>query len=253
LFLAQPVFGAEPLMPVESIDSEYLVDTWQTERGLPDNFVNAIAQTPEGYLWVATFNGLARFNGVEFVVFDAANTPELPTSRITNLHCDRKGRLWIISEYGDLAQWAEGRFKAFGAREGLPKPAGCMLSEDAAELAAQAGHLEIATAVENIDGLFSPDAEINLYRIVQEWLTNVVKHSRASKALLLVRKDGAIMRMILEDDGVGFDYDSVMKRATTGFGLANLSERIRLLGGSLKIDTGPGKGTRLSIELPCKT
>jgi ligand-binding sensor domain-containing protein len=142
LFLAQPVVGAESLMPVESIDSEYLVDTWQTERGLPDNFVNAIAQTPEGYLWVATFNGLARFNGVEFV---------------------------------------------------------------------------------------------------------------ASKALLLVRKDGAIMRMILEDDGVGFDYDSVMKRAATGFGLANLSERIHLLGGSLKIDTGPGKRTRLSIELPCKT
>jgi signal transduction histidine kinase/ligand-binding sensor domain-containing protein len=115
---------------VESINSEYLVETWQTERGLPDNFVNDIAQTPDGYLWIGTFNGLARFNGVEFVVFDAANTPELSTSRIVKLHCDRKGRLWIISEYGDLTQWAEGRFKAFGAREGLPRPAGCMLSED---------------------------------------------------------------------------------------------------------------------------
>jgi len=109
---------------VEYIDSDYLVESWQTEQGLPGNFVNSIAQTPDGYLWVATFNGLARFNGMAFVVFDAANTPELPTSRIVHLQCDRKGRLWIISEYGDLTLWADGRFKSFGEHEGLPKRAG---------------------------------------------------------------------------------------------------------------------------------
>jgi signal transduction histidine kinase len=86
---------------------------------------------------------------------------------------------------------------------------------------------------------------------VQEWLNNVVKHSRAPKARLVVRKDAGMVRMMLEDDGVGFDYDAVMKRAAAGFGLANLTERIRLLGGSLKIETAPGKGTRLSVELPC--
>jgi len=123
--------------------------------------------------------------------------------------------------------------------------------EDAAELAAQAGHLEIATTVKNIDGLFSPDAEISIYRIVQEWLNNVVKHSRARRARLAVRQDAGMMRMILEDDGVGFDYDGVMKRAA-GFGLANLSERTRLLGGNMKIETAPGKGTQLNVDLPCK-
>jgi signal transduction histidine kinase/streptogramin lyase len=124
--------------------------------------------------------------------------------------------------------------------------------EDAAEVTAQAGRLEIATTVENIDGLFSPDAEISIYRIVQEWLNNVVKHSRAPKARLVVRKDAGFVRMLLEDDGVGFEYDAVMKRATAGFGLANLTERIRLLGGSLKIETASGKGTRLIVDLPCK-
>jgi signal transduction histidine kinase len=124
--------------------------------------------------------------------------------------------------------------------------------EDAAELAAQAAHLKIATTVQNIDGLFSPDAEISIYRIVQEWLNNVVKHSRASAGRLVVRQDGAILRMILEDDGAGFDHDAVIKRAAAGFGLANLHDRIRLLGGSLKVETAPGKGTRLSVELPCK-
>jgi signal transduction histidine kinase len=123
--------------------------------------------------------------------------------------------------------------------------------EDAAELAAQAGRIKIATTVENVDGLFSPDAEISIYRIVQEWLSNVAKHSRASTGRLAVRKGGGMVRMILEDDGAGFDYDAVMKRAAAGFGLANLHERIRLLGGSLKIETAPGKGTRLNVELPC--
>src|SRR5688572_31804953 len=83
---------------VEFLDSQYIVDVWQTEQGLPDNFITAIRQTPDGYIWVATFNGLARFNGVEFVIFDAANTPGLPTSRITNLYVDGKGRLWVRSE-----------------------------------------------------------------------------------------------------------------------------------------------------------
>jgi len=122
--------------------------------------------------------------------------------------------------------------------------------EDAAELAAQTGRLEIATAVDNIDGLFSPDAEISIYRMVQEWLNNVVKHSHAANARLVVRKDAGMMRMTLEDDGVGFAYDLVVKRAAVGFGLANLSERAHLLGGSLKIETAPGKGTRLFVDIP---
>ena len=116
--------------PIEYLQSEYLVDAWQTEQGLPDNFLNDIAQTPDGYIWVSTFNGLARFNGVEFVGFDAANTPELPSSRIVDLDLDRKGRLWIRSEYGHLSQWWNGRFKTFTERDGLPEKGIEVLVED---------------------------------------------------------------------------------------------------------------------------
>jgi ligand-binding sensor domain-containing protein len=147
--------------PVESIDSEYLVETWQTERGLPDNYVNAIAQTPEGYLWVATFNGLARFNGVEFIVFDAANTPELPTSRIVGLHCDRKGRLWIFSEYGDLTQWADGRFKSFGEREGMPKHVGGVMWEDHEGGIWVAGSYDDTNYFQLVNGTFTRDRASN--------------------------------------------------------------------------------------------
>jgi signal transduction histidine kinase/ligand-binding sensor domain-containing protein len=124
-----------PSNGVESVASEYIVDAWQTEQGLPDNFINAIAQTPEGYLWIATFNGLARFNGMQFVVFTSANTPELPSSRITKLHLDKHGRLWIISEYGQVSGWSEGRFKLFGEAEGLPKEdTGDLIEDHAGEI-----------------------------------------------------------------------------------------------------------------------
>ena len=122
--------------------------------------------------------------------------------------------------------------------------------EDATEVAGHAGRLAITADVENVDGTLSSESEISVYRIVQEWLNNVVKHSRAVKARLLVQKTDGMIHMVLEDDGVGFDYDAVMKRSVPGLGLANLAERARLLGGSLAIQTAPGKGTRLVLELP---
>jgi signal transduction histidine kinase/ligand-binding sensor domain-containing protein len=97
--------------------SEYLVDAWETEAGLPQNSVTAIAQTPDGYLWLGTFNGLVRFDGVRFTVFDAANTGALASSRIIHLLVDRRGQLWILSEFGDVTILREGGFHSFGARQ----------------------------------------------------------------------------------------------------------------------------------------
>jgi len=57
--------------------ADYLVDAWDTENNLPSRTVTAIAQTPDGYLWAGTYNGLARFDGARFVTFDPASTPEL--------------------------------------------------------------------------------------------------------------------------------------------------------------------------------
>ena len=106
--------------------------------------------------------------------------------------------------------------------------------------------------IENIDGLFSADAEIGIYRIAQESLNNLVKHSRASTARFEVCKEDGVLRMTVEDNGVGFNYDAAINGSSSGFGLANLRERVRLLGGSLKIETAPGKGTGLAIDIPAK-
>ena len=80
----------------------YFVHVWQTEDGLPQNAVPAVLQTHDGYLWVCTYNGLARFDGAHFTVFDNANTPGLVNGRVTSLFEDAKGRLWIGHESGEL-------------------------------------------------------------------------------------------------------------------------------------------------------
>ena len=67
---------------------EKLIDVWTTEEGLKDSSVTSIAQTPEGYLWVGTYNGLTRFDGVRFVTFDPDNTPELLHARIRRILAD---------------------------------------------------------------------------------------------------------------------------------------------------------------------
>ena len=94
---------------VELVDSGYLLRAWSTEDGLPENSATAIAQTQDGYLWFGTFNGLVRFNGVTFKVFNPANTPQLPSAGIVNLHVDKRDRLWISTFSGlvvkDGAQW----------------------------------------------------------------------------------------------------------------------------------------------------
>ena len=92
-------------------NTEWLIKTWQTEDGLPENSATAMVQTPDGYLWFGTFNGLVRFDGVKFTVFDRQNTPELPSPSIVNLYRDKRGRLWV-STYGglvvrDVTRWQD--------------------------------------------------------------------------------------------------------------------------------------------------
>ncbi len=89
----------------------YLIDAWETDKGLPQNFVTSIAQTPDGFLWCGTPSGLARFDGFRFVVFNAATTPALGTGRIRQLLADRRGILWISTTEGGLIRFENGVFQ----------------------------------------------------------------------------------------------------------------------------------------------
>ena len=102
--------------------AHYSVKTWTTGEGLPQNSVTAMTQTRDGYLWLGTLRGLARFDGVRFTVFDEDNTPELNSSRIVRLFEDSKSNLWIGTETAGVALAKEGRVVSVnlgrGSREG---------------------------------------------------------------------------------------------------------------------------------------
>ncbi len=91
--------------------ADYLFDTWDTENTLPSSTVTAVAQTPDGYLWIGTYNGLARFDGVRFVTFDPVNTPELTHARVQGLYLDAIGTLWINTFRGGLTSYRDGVFR----------------------------------------------------------------------------------------------------------------------------------------------
>jgi len=116
---------------------EYRIDVWQTSDGLPGNTVTAIQQTPDGYLWIGTFNGLARFDGVRFKVFGEAS--ELPTTRVLSLLAARDGTLWIGTDGGGLIVRRDGAFHALTRRDGLPGETVTALAEN------RAGHIWVGT------------------------------------------------------------------------------------------------------------
>ncbi len=89
---------------------EYLSRVWQTEDGLPQNIVQSIAQTKDGYLWMATANGLARFNGAQFATFNRKNTKEFQSPNFMTLLAEENGALWMGIEHGGLVRLQDGKF-----------------------------------------------------------------------------------------------------------------------------------------------
>ncbi len=97
----------------------------------------------------------------------------------------------------------------------------------------------------------APAVEIALYRIVQEALTNVVKHAEAKTVSVLLQARGESLLLIVEDDGRGFEVPDVMDPDSgKHFGLMGMHERVGLLGGKLTIESTPGAGTTVYVEVP---
>ncbi len=102
--------------------AEYAHDTWTTSQGLPHNSVLDIAQTRDGYLWFGTWEGLARYNGLDFTTFSRTSTPALPDSAISALHADAEGNLWTGDTRGNLGRRdADGRWRFWGGKAGVPQ------------------------------------------------------------------------------------------------------------------------------------
>jgi signal transduction histidine kinase/ligand-binding sensor domain-containing protein len=93
------------------LTGEFAIETWRTEDGLPQNSVTALLQTRAGYIWSGTYNGIAQFDGERFKVFDSSNTEGLTNSRVTCMHEDARGDIWIGHDTGELTHYSEGRFQ----------------------------------------------------------------------------------------------------------------------------------------------
>lgn len=101
------------LLAASTAFAQYRFDNWTTENGLPQNSVRNIVQTRDGYLWLTTFDGLARFDGVRFTVFNKSNTPALSGNRFVSLLEDRFGDLWATVETGQVIRRHQGRFAIY--------------------------------------------------------------------------------------------------------------------------------------------
>ena len=103
-----PALALDPSMN----PSQYVSDNWQIPEGLPQTSAQAVTRTPDGYLWIGTQEGLARFDGARFVVFDASNDAGIPNKHISVLYVDRAGRMWIGTRAG-MAVLENGKIGVF--------------------------------------------------------------------------------------------------------------------------------------------
>jgi ligand-binding sensor domain-containing protein/signal transduction histidine kinase len=132
----------------------YTRRVWQATDGLPEQTVQAFAQTPDGFLWVGTTGGLLRFDGARFTLFDRQNTPALHENNIFCLMVSKDGALWIGTEGGGLARYAKGQFRSWTARDSNPRDS---ISNDFVRALVQDGSGAIWAGTDN--GLLRLDGE----------------------------------------------------------------------------------------------
>ena len=192
--------SAQALDPEKKI-TQYIHQVWQTDDGLPQNSVRAIAQDTAGYLWLATEEGFVRFDGVRFTVFDSRNTKELPYNRISDLVASKDGGLWI-GTHGGVTRLANGRFTHYTTKNGLGSDVVTRLFED------RSGTLWAGTAA-------------GLSRFRNDGFESYTNHdglSEGSVSALGESSDGALLigtaTGLTSFDGFAFRISSVLRHTT---------------------------------------
>ncbi len=116
------------------------------------------------------------------------------------------------------------------------------------ESADNSSEIQFETKIEDVDDALSKEAEISLYRIMQECLTNILKHSGATKVCVSLRKNGDVVNLQIEDNGIGFETENSFK-PKSGLGLTGIAERAKMLNAQYKISSTPNSGTTISLQI----
>lgn len=111
--------------------------------------------------------------------------------------------------------------------------------------------IRLSVSIDNLDDALPVTSEINLFRVVQESVNNIVKHSGASEATVSIRKAFPFIHLNISDNGKGFSHAAsvVNGESTKGLGLRGIDERVRILGGTCLIESAPDKGTSINVAI----
>jgi signal transduction histidine kinase len=124
--------------------------------------------------------------------------------------------------------------------------------ESMLDKAFRSSNINADIVIGNVDNLLNINNEINFYRIIQECINNILKHSEATDAVIKIKCSVGEIISEIRDNGIGFQFDNKSIKNITGFGLSNIKHRVLLAGGYFNIDTKTGKGTKINIRLPIK-
>jgi signal transduction histidine kinase len=111
-------------------------------------------------------------------------------------------------------------------------------------------HIRIDVTAPSVSGPIPQNVGLCLYRVVQEALRNVLKHSGSEEARVNISVNKDVIDVSICDSGVGFDYGSVVAEGALGLGLVSMRERLRLVSGELAIDSRPSQGTSIRVRVP---
>lgn len=121
--------------------------------------------------------------------------------------------------------------------------------EEMVKQATESSEIEFVSRIQSLDGVFSPENEINFYRVVQELINNILKHSNASTATITITRATGRVELLVEDNGKGLNSETLNRQNRAGFGLFGIEERLRILGGKLSIASEPNAGTKVSVAI----
>ncbi len=126
-----PVQPVDPFQTITPFELGRAVRHWTIDDGLPLSRVDRLAETDDGYVWVGTPAGLARFNGVEFAVIPPPDGGDARPLSVTDLKVDSSGHLWVVDRIGRVLRRDKRGFVEFGKSQGVPESEVAILGEDA--------------------------------------------------------------------------------------------------------------------------
>ncbi len=219
--------------------SAFYRETWTTRQGLPHNQVNAIAQSPDGYLWLGTWEGLVRYNGLEFHVFDRANTPELKDNGIRSVRAGDDGAVVIGTSRGGVTVKRGDRWRTWMEKDGLAQ------EEVMDALLDRQGRLWVAT---ESAGITRMDGDVPIQFNERNGLPSDVVYG------LLLDRDGSVWAATA--NGVAHFHDDRIQvyRADAGLPAAPIFRLIQDATGAIFVGTERGvyrmQGQRFAIASP---